>query len=107
MKKIVFLVSGNGGTLKSVYFAIQKSGWEVEVDLVVSDRDCGAIDFAKTKAIRTKVISYKSKDDQELFDLLSLERPDLIVHSHRLPVGEQNYSTKVRGLCRRAEMVVL
>ena len=79
MKKIVFLASGNGGTLKSVYYALERLGWDAILNLVVADRECGALDFARSNGIRAKTCSYHSKQDGALYELLRDEPADLIV----------------------------
>ena len=79
MKRIIFLASGNGGSLKSVYYAIQRFNWELVVDLVIADRECGALEFARSTGIRAATCSYQSGDDSELYQLLCDEGADLIV----------------------------
>jgi phosphoribosylglycinamide formyltransferase 1 len=79
MKTILFLVSGNGGTLKSVYYAIERLGWDVGIDKVISDRECGAVEFAKSRGLDATVISYSTKSDEQLYHLLENRSPDLVV----------------------------
>ena len=46
MNNIVFLVSGNGGTLKFIYEAIKLFRLNIKIKAAISDRDCGAINFS-------------------------------------------------------------
>jgi phosphoribosylglycinamide formyltransferase-1 len=79
MKRIIFLASGNGGSLKSVYYAIQRLKLDLVVDLVIADRECGALEFARSTGIRATTCSYHSSDDRELYQLLCHQGADLIV----------------------------
>ena len=79
MKRIIFLASGNGGSLKSVYYAIRRLNWELVVDLVIADRECGALEFALSTEIRATTCAYDSSDDDALYKLLRGESADLII----------------------------
>lgn len=79
MKKITFLVSGNGGTLKCVYYAIKKFNSPLKISKVIADRECGAITFAQKKDIPSEIISYTSKDDAALIECLKKEQPDIVI----------------------------
>ncbi len=79
MKRIIFLTSGNGGSLKSVHYAIQRLNWDLVIDQVISDRECGALEFAHSIGVKATTCSYHSSDDSELYQLLGDEGADLIV----------------------------
>ena len=79
MKKIVFLVSGNGGNLKFMYFALKALKIEAEIVGVIGDRDCEALTFANEKEIHANKIKYNRNHIQELQKVLNLIKPDVIV----------------------------
>lgn len=79
MKKIIFLVSGNGGTLKFLCAAINALQLPLEIVKVVADRKCGAYDFACAKKIDAEIISYNQENNQELVTRLKDIEVDLIV----------------------------
>lgn len=79
MKKIVFLVSGNGGSLKAVFHAITYLKLEITIEAVIGDRECSALDFAKKNSIPTHQVTYNSKNRDELFKVLKTYHPDVIV----------------------------
>ena len=79
MSRIVFLVSGSGGSLKFVYYALEKMCLDVKIVGIISDRDCQAIEFGKNKNIYFKKIKYQRLNVVELqFELKKLN-PDLII----------------------------
>ena len=57
MNNIVFLVSGNGGTLKFIYEAIKVFRLNIKIKAVISDRDCGATNFSIKNNIPTHKIA--------------------------------------------------
>lgn len=79
MKKIVFLVSGNGGTLKFMENAIELLGLNFKIVGVVADRDCGAVKFAQKKNLYNKIIKYTQNHTFELNSELSFLNPDIII----------------------------
>lgn len=79
MNKIVFLVSGGGGSLKFVYYALQALKSNVEVAGVIADRDCPALEFAAKKNIYSKKIRYNRSHTEELQRELKKLAPDVIV----------------------------
>lgn len=79
MNKIVFLVSGAGGSLKFVYYALQKMFVNVQIVGVISDRDCLALEFGKNNNIYSKKIKYHKSNVNELQDELKKLNPDVIV----------------------------
>jgi len=79
VKRIIFLASGNGGSLKSIYYAIQRLHWDAEVDFVIADRARGALEFARASGIRSTICSYQYNEDNELYALLLGEHADLVI----------------------------
>lgn len=79
MKKIVFLVSGSGGSLRFLYHSIKQLDLDIEINGVLGDRDCPALDFANRKEIYAKNISYNRNLTSELQAELELLKPDLII----------------------------
>lgn len=99
--KIAFLVSGSGGTLKFLYYAIktasvaESANIDFEITSVISDRDCGALEFARAKNINTKPINYSQKNDDELVEILSNIDADIIVTNiHKILTKKVLNSTK-------------
>ncbi len=79
MKKIVFLVSGGGGTLKFVYNAIKKLELPIEIVGVVADRQVSIKKFADDNNIFFKQIVYSQSMPLELQEVLKELKPDLII----------------------------
>mgnify|MGYP001166949099 CR=1 FL=1 len=81
-KKIVFLVSGNGGNFHFIYEAIKRKYLkDHEIINVVADRHCGAIDIARKKNIAYKIIDFRDQDQINLHKHLIKLEPDLIITS--------------------------
>ena len=79
MKKIIFLVSGNGGTLKFLYHAINQLNLELEITGVIADRNCQALNFAEKHNLFYKKIRYNKDHSSELQVALAGLEPDLII----------------------------
>jgi phosphoribosylglycinamide formyltransferase-1 len=78
--KIIFLVSGNGGTLKFFHQSIMKKKNEfIEITQVIADRECGALQYAKSNDIANSVISYNKNYNIELLQILNLSSFDFII----------------------------
>ena len=61
--RILFLASGNGGTMKFVHQAMHKMKINGEVVAILSDRECGAIDYARKQFIPCQVFKpWKEKN---------------------------------------------
>ncbi|MBR2149041.1 MAG: hypothetical protein IKK93_05600 [Campylobacter sp.] len=78
-KTITFLVSGNGGTLKFLYYAIELLKLPFEIKMVISDRNCGALEFAQVNNICSKVINYSKNNDLELIEEFEKLETDIII----------------------------
>lgn len=79
MKKIIFLVSGNGGNLRFLYHALKLEKLKIEIIAVIGDRKCQALNFAQKNNIHTHQIHYSQKNNQKLQQLLNTYSPDLII----------------------------
>lgn len=79
MSRIVFLVSGGGGSLKFTHYALEYLNCDVEVVGVISDRECSALDFAADNKIYSKRIKYNRNYTEELKQELQRLAPDVIV----------------------------
>lgn len=77
--KILFLVSGSGGSLKFVHQAIATLQLPLEIVAVVGDRDCGALDYAASVGLAYHKIAYSRKNPQALQQLIRGAEVDAIV----------------------------
>jgi folate-dependent phosphoribosylglycinamide formyltransferase PurN len=73
MKNILFLTSGNGGNFKFLHHAIRSNLISDISVSTVSDRDCGAIAYAKSMDIENCVIPYK-RTEPSLFQRVLKEK---------------------------------
>jgi phosphoribosylglycinamide formyltransferase-1 len=80
MKKIVFLASGNGGSIKFLAQSILLYKLPISIEYIISDRECGANDFAKDNKIKKKILNLKRNESLDLLKQILLEvKPDLII----------------------------
>jgi len=85
-KRIVFLCSGGGGNLRFVKVAVEK-GWfgDAVLTAVLTDRECGANDYARLHGINEKCIDFSTNRQLELIDSLDYYRPDIVITTvHRI-----------------------
>ncbi len=78
--RLTFLCSGGGGNLRLVH-ALAGSGAlpALEVVSVIADRECGALDWARARAIPASAVTYTRAQGEDLAARLAHDRPDLIV----------------------------
>jgi phosphoribosylaminoimidazolecarboxamide formyltransferase/IMP cyclohydrolase len=76
-KRIVVAVSGAGSNLRALVAAQRRGELGGEVVLVVSDRDCPAIDWAAEQGIDTAV--FPGGPDESLAEAIAAARPDAVV----------------------------
>jgi len=85
-KTLVFLCSGGGGNLRFVHKAIIKkwiSRWSSVV--VIADRECLAINYAREEGLDNFILDFKESDQVALTQLASSLEPDLIITTvHRI-----------------------
>jgi phosphoribosylglycinamide formyltransferase 1 len=81
MKKIIFLGSGGGGNMKFVHSYSQKHNNYFNVVSVITDRKCGASEYAFCKGIPCEIMSFKRtiKEDKLLMNSLKDFSPDYII----------------------------
>jgi phosphoribosylglycinamide formyltransferase-1 len=78
-KRIVFLVSGGGGTLKFIHFAIEKLQLPIQIVGIVADRETTLEKFAKENNIYYNQIKYKRSEPNALQSELNQLQPDVII----------------------------
>lgn len=77
--KIVFWASGNGGTMKFVHQAIKELSLDAKIVAVISDRDCGSVEYARKNGIPTRVIiPWRERTNEIVKDIQSFD-PDYVV----------------------------
>ncbi len=76
---IIFLVSGNGGTLKFVHQAISVIGLDATITAVLSDRVCGAIEYAKKNDIPSIIIKPWNDKISEVKSIIKKYNPSIII----------------------------
>ena len=72
MKKIVFLVSGNGGNLKFFHQAPKVLGKQLFDLCVIADRDCLALEYGRANNLDSHLVKYKRTQNLELKEFLSV-----------------------------------
>ncbi len=77
--KICFLVSGNGGTLKFLYHAIELGQLPYEISHVFGDKDCNALAFAKEKKIKNHQFVFDNDDWDFIMDYVVENEISLVV----------------------------
>tara|TARA_R100000935_G_C2840897_1_gene170921 strand:+ start:8323 stop:8967 length:645 start_codon:yes stop_codon:yes gene_type:complete len=100
--KIVFLGSGGGGNLKFIH-EISKIDDSIEVVGLITDRLCGAMDYAIDNNIYTKKHSFIRSDieNQQLISILKELSADLIITNVHKILSEsivQNFEGKLINL---------
>lgn len=78
MKRILFLASGGGGTLKFIH-RVSEIFSEMSIVGVVADRHCGAIDFAEANGVSNRVIDCNINNQDKLSELIVSYTPDIVV----------------------------
>ena len=77
--KILFLVSGNGGTMQFIHHAIQQMNLNLAIVGVVADRDCGALTFAIENKIQYQKIVYNKNNRADLAKAIAQFQPNIII----------------------------
>jgi len=102
MKKIGFLVSGKGGTLKFIHLVQKKLGIPYKIIFVIGDRKCGAIKYAIENNLENFIVPYSANHNQELIALLkNYPQVDLIITNiHKIidPVTLSTFKDKFINL---------
>jgi phosphoribosylglycinamide formyltransferase-1 len=85
-KRIVFLCSGGGGNLRFIK-AASENGWFGQAVLiaVLTDRECGANDYARSHGIDEKSIDFSANGQSDLINSLDYYKPDIVITTvHRI-----------------------
>lgn len=77
--KILFLASGNGGTMKFIHHAIKELNLNAEIVAVLSDRECGSVDYALANNIPCKVIKPWKEKTTEIIEEIKKYTPDTVI----------------------------
>jgi phosphoribosylglycinamide formyltransferase 1 len=95
--KILFLVSGDGGTLKFVFYALKALKLESRfiVSKVIGDRHCGAIDFARRVGLECQIIQYDKNNWLELYKEIEENiRPKFVITNIHKILDDNTISIK-------------
>lgn len=79
MRSVLFLVSGGGGTLKFIHQAASRLSEPIEVAGVVADRTCGALEYAQSRKISSRVIEYSRSSPEQLREAISEMPADFVI----------------------------
>jgi phosphoribosylglycinamide formyltransferase-1 len=80
--RIVLLASGNGSLAQSIIDAKQTGALNLEILELIADKECVAIERAKSTGIATKclpMLKDRSTWDNQIFEAVSRLDPDLVV----------------------------
>ena len=91
MKKIIFFGSGGGGNLKFIYEYFQSYNNLFKVVSVITDRFCGASEFALKNGIPLRIMSFnrEKNEDKLLIDTINNFQPDIIITNIHKILSEQ------------------
>ncbi len=89
MKRIVFLVSGSGGTLRFLYYAIDVLQLNYQIVGVIADRNCHSLRFAENKDVYSKKIKYSKDNFEELREELLFLQPDIVITNIHKIIDEE------------------
>lgn len=83
--KICFLVSGEGGTLKFLYNAIEEMNLPFEINHVFADRNCNALAFSNEKNIKNHKLSFHKDDWDFIMEyVISNEIALVVTNIHKI-----------------------
>lgn len=89
MKKIVFLVSGRGGSLIFINEAIKTLHLPFEIIAVIADRECNALNYAENNGIFHDIIIYNKNKTEALRSYLLNANPDFIITNIHKIIDEE------------------
>jgi phosphoribosylglycinamide formyltransferase-1 len=78
-KAIVILCSGGGGNLRFVYHAIRHGWIPLSKVVVIADRECLAMNFARQHGLANSVVNFKEVGQVDLIRITSSFNPGLII----------------------------
>ncbi len=79
MTKILFLASGNGGTMKFIHQTTKLYGVDFNICGVISDRNCGSTLYSSNNGIPTFVFEKWRNQTNEIIEKIKEFDPDIIV----------------------------
>lgn len=79
MVKILFLASGNGGTMKFIHQAIQILHLEFEISAVLTDRHCGASEYSLKCNIPTYIYDRWREQTSDVISNIVEINPDIVI----------------------------
>lgn len=79
MVKILFLASGNGGTMKFIHQAIQILHLDFEISAVLTDRRCGASEYSSKCNIPTYIYDKWREQTAEIISNIVETKPDIVI----------------------------
>ena len=77
--RILFLASGNGGTMKFVHHAIKELNLDAEIVGVISDRECGSIEYARNNDIPVYTFNPWRERTGVIVETIKSFNPDYVV----------------------------
>ena len=93
VRKIAVLTSGNGTTLQAIIDAIESDILDLSIEIVISDKECLALERAKNAGIDKWIIDdFASIEElnERLYTVLTIYNLDLIVLAGYLkPIGSK------------------
>ena len=79
MVKILFLVSGNGGTMKFIQQAMDRLHLDFQISAVLSDRNCGASEYSSKSNIPTHIYDRWQEQTNEIISDIIEINPDIVI----------------------------
>ncbi len=93
--RLVFLVSGGGGTLKFMYQMSRMYTLPYEIVGVIADRECAAAKYSREREIQTYIIQYDKSNVEVLRETLQSIDSDIVVTTiHKIIDSETLQITK-------------
>lgn len=85
-KRVLFLCSGGGGNLKVLHKWLSRVENPRDLSLmVITDRECGALEYALKENIPSTIVRYKGREDSPLIKEAHSFAPDITVTNiHRI-----------------------
>lgn len=77
--RVLFLASGNGGTMKFLHHAIKVLKLDAQIVGVISDRECGCVEYAINNGIPTNVFTHWKDETKEIIKEIAKYNPDIVV----------------------------
>ena len=80
--RVVLLASGAGSLASAIFAAIDRGEVDIEIALVISDKDAPILQIAESRGLTTALIPMKPNRhewDREIFSTVESIAPDLVV----------------------------